>query len=163
VTSRQRNKKTKSKKVKKKSKARSQKRKKRAKREAKKKKRKRKGRAKREAKSEKKRAKREAKKKKKSEARSAKREARKKKNDTEVRCETNILYDVGCSIDVLGDPETARRRRTRHRDGGCDASARVAVEPKGRLPGNLERGGVRCGPDGDPREVQNDARPGDVQ
>jgi hypothetical protein len=146
VTSRQRNKKTKSKKSKEKERSQKEKKKKRKKKKEKRKKKKEKRK----------------KKKEKREARSAK-PKKKEKNDTEVRCETNILYDVGCSIDVLGDPETARRRRTRHRDGGCDASARVAVEPKGGLPGNLERGGVRCGPDGDPREVQNDARPGDVQ
>jgi hypothetical protein len=140
VTSRQRNKKTKSKKSKEKERSQKEKKKKRKKKKEKERSAKPKS---------KKRAKREAK--------------RKEKNDTEVRCETNILYDVGCSIDVLGDPETARRRRTRHRDGRCDASARVAVEPTGRLPGNLERGGVRCGPGDDPREVQNDARPGDVQ
>ncbi len=150
MTSRQRNKKTKSKKVKKKSEAHSQKEKKKKRKKEKKKK-------------EKKKKRKKKKEKIKGRSRSQKPSAKPKKNDTEVRCKTNILYDVGCSVDVLGDPETARRRRTRHRDGSCDASARVAVEPTGRLPGNLERGGVRRGPGDDPREVQNDTRSGDVQ
>ena len=155
VTSRQRNKKQKAKKKKEKRKKQKEKRKKKKEKEPKRRKEKRKEKGKKE------------KKKKKSESKKKRQkqkpEEKKRINDTEVRCETNILYDVGCSIDILGDPETARRRRTRHRDGSCDASARVAVEPTGRLPGNLERGGVRGGPDYDPREVQNDARPGDVQ